>query len=422
MPITCTSKTEHYTTGKKLLEHYDLNEDGVIERAESIDAGQDYFDDKITKEELDFVVLCYNLKSIDAACEAAGPEKCIQHVKVLDDHNHPISYATVKCNGQTVETDLYGITGFSLDEGKSYTVNASKAGYECHVCKKNFTACTSTISLLLKKKKCSQTIQVKDDKGNVLRQAKVVVDGTTKYTSMFGGPCSFELTSGVEYEAVASKSGYECHDCKKSFTACISTITLILKPTELPPPEKGYLTVNTSPTGASITADGVSCGLTPVTNCELASGSKTVTIAKSGYDTESRTVTITAGETTNLGTITLTPEPTPTEDIVIEDVCIKRSRIYFKICNRGSTTSSKGTAYCYVAGIFFDTKDYRALRAGRCHGYYFSKRYTDTDKEIKVCAFEHKNCMIISETASITFTSSPPNAAVLVDGTRIGDT
>ena len=78
------------------------------------------------------------------------------------------------------------------------------------------------------------------------------------------------------------------------------------------PPATGFLTVNTSPTGASVRVDGTSCGTTPVTACVVPVGTgKTVTITKTGYQTETRTVTITEGATTDLGTITLTPTPAP---------------------------------------------------------------------------------------------------------------
>jgi hypothetical protein len=88
------------------------------------------------------------------------------------------------------------------------------------------------------------------------------------------------------------------------------TVTGHLK-SAVAPPTKGYLSVDTSPTGATVTVNGVSCGTTPVTACELSTGSKTVTIAKSGYNTVTRSVTISAGQTSNLGTITLTPTGAP---------------------------------------------------------------------------------------------------------------
>ena len=73
----------------------------------------------------------------------------------------------------------------------------------------------------------------------------------------------------------------------------------------------GFLTVTTSPvTGASVSINGTSCGTTPVTACVVPVGTgKTVTISKAGYQTETRTVTITEEETMNLGTIVLTEIP-----------------------------------------------------------------------------------------------------------------
>jgi len=79
---------------------------------------------------------------------------------------------------------------------------------------------------------------------------------------------------------------------------------------EVAPPAKGYLTVNTSPTGALVTVNGVSCGTTPVTRCELSLGSYQLTITKSGYETVERGIGIAAGEM-DIGTIALTPTAAP---------------------------------------------------------------------------------------------------------------
>ena len=77
-------------------------------------------------------------------------------------------------------------------------------------------------------------------------------------------------------------------------------------------PQKGYLKVDTSPTGATVMVDiAFPCGTTPVTKCELDTGTKTVKITKSGYDTVIKTVTIVAGQTSDLGTIILTPTTAP---------------------------------------------------------------------------------------------------------------
>ena len=104
---------------------------------------------------------------------------------------------------------------------------------------------------------------------------------------------------------------------------------------EVTPPTKGYLTVNTSPTGATVTVDiAFPCGTTPVTKCELDTGTKTVKITKSGYNTVTRSVTITAGATTDLGTITLTLTGVPPTGIT-------KSEFIAEIQSRGVIDLSK---------------------------------------------------------------------------------
>lgn len=73
-------------------------------------------------------------------------------------------------------------------------------------------------------------------------------------------------------------------------------------------PEKGYLKVTSSPTGATVKVGTITCsGTTPITACELPVGSNyTVTISLTGYITETRSANITAGATTYLGTVSLT--------------------------------------------------------------------------------------------------------------------
>ena len=88
------------------------------------------------------------------------------------------------------------------------------------------------------------------------------------------------------------------------------TVSATLESEVAPPAEKGYLTVNTSPTGALVKVNGVSCGTTPVTRCELSPGSYQLTITKAEYNTVSRGIGIAAGEM-DMGTITLTPTAAP---------------------------------------------------------------------------------------------------------------
>jgi len=75
-----------------------------------------------------------------------------------------------------------------------------------------------------------------------------------------------------------------------------------------PAPTTGTLRVTSSPGGASVTLDGTPFGTTPVEQSGVSPGIHTVQLTKSGYQTETRQVTITAGMTTTLNVV-LTPIP-----------------------------------------------------------------------------------------------------------------
>lgn len=111
----------------------------------------------------------------------------------------------------------------------------------------------------VRKPLCIQRIRVKDDSGNAISQAKVTVNGSVKHTSLFGAPCSFNLNPNVEYEAVASKTGFVCLVCSESFTACTSTITLTLKK---PGATTADITFDSTPKGAEVRVDGAVIGNT----------------------------------------------------------------------------------------------------------------------------------------------------------------
>jgi len=73
-----------------------------------------------------------------------------------------------------------------------------------------------------------------------------------------------------------------------------------------PAPTTGTLRLLSTPSGASVTLDGIPFGTTPVEQSGVSPGTHTVRLTKAGYQTETRQVTITAGMTTTLN-VTLTP-------------------------------------------------------------------------------------------------------------------
>ncbi len=72
-------------------------------------------------------------------------------------------------------------------------------------------------------------------------------------------------------------------------------------------PTTGTLQIASSPQGASVTVDGTPVGTTPV-QVTAGAGPHTVVLTKSGYQTATRQVTVTAGQTSYLN-VTLTPTP-----------------------------------------------------------------------------------------------------------------
>ncbi len=72
-------------------------------------------------------------------------------------------------------------------------------------------------------------------------------------------------------------------------------------------PTTGTLRISSSPQGASVTVDGTPVGPTPV-QVTAGAGTHTVVLTKPGYQTATRQVTVTAGQTSYLN-VTLTPTP-----------------------------------------------------------------------------------------------------------------
>ena len=67
-PITCTDPTPHFASGCELLLHYDANNDGKIDKAESKQAYRDYLNYELTDKEFPFVIKAELRKGINTLC------------------------------------------------------------------------------------------------------------------------------------------------------------------------------------------------------------------------------------------------------------------------------------------------------------------------------------------------------------------
>jgi hypothetical protein len=81
------------------------------------------------------------------------------------------------------------------------------------------------------------------------------------------------------------------------------------------PPPVGAISITSTPSGASVTLDGVSHGTTPATLTGITPGSHTLVVSSAGYQTSTQALTVTTGQTTSVNVIlvpVITPTPTPT--------------------------------------------------------------------------------------------------------------
>jgi cytochrome c biogenesis protein CcdA len=191
--------------------------------------------------------------------------------------------ATVKVDGETRTSPAE----FILLPG-TYTVEISKPGYE---------TITDSVTIVVDKAVIkSYTLTPSLGALSITTTptgAKVTVvspEGFVPRVSCPATPCTFELLPG-NYAVKVEKTGYDTITDSVTITLGVTTsksYTLT--------PSKGTLSVTTTPTGASIKV-GAETKTSPC-NFTLAPGTYTVTISKTGYDTITDTVTITAGLTT----------------------------------------------------------------------------------------------------------------------------
>jgi hypothetical protein len=138
--------------------------------------------------------------------------------------------------------------------------------------------------------------------------ANVSVDGTPIGTTPI---THYELPVGTPVVSL-TKSGYTPVSQPTTITAG-ETTPFDVPFIPIPPENKGALSVTSTPTGAAVTVDGASIGTTPISAYELTVGTKSVSLTLEGYETATQSVTIVAGETNDMGTVTLTEVVVPTD-------------------------------------------------------------------------------------------------------------
>ena len=131
--------------------------------------------------------------------------------------------------------------------------------------------------------------------------ANVYINGTYKGVT----PLTLNLTPGT-YEVKLTKQDYQNYTTTVTLNPIESkTLNLSLTPTF------GYLTVTSSPSGATVIIDGKEVGSTPLEKHRLSTGRHQIAIRKNGYREENFTLTIEAGKEVKKN-VELTPIQTTT--------------------------------------------------------------------------------------------------------------
>lgn len=301
-----------------------------------------------------------------------------------------LTSAYVSGGGYGGYTNSYGYVSYSgLDYG-SYSFSASKSGYYGNsgtvTISNSNTSPSITIYLTPIEEEeeddtvyGSITVYVYDaDTGSTISGASVSGAGTTKSTNYYGYTSYSDLDVG-SYYFTASKSGYSSGSGSTTITASNTsrTVYIYLTP-EVVTPTSGSITVyvKDANTGASISGATVSGGgYSGTTNSSgyksfsgLSFGSYTFIASKSGYSSNSGSVSISTSTTSNSVTIYLTPTPTTGSiTVYVKDADTGAYISGATISGDGSgTTNSSG--YKTFSGLSFGSYSFSASKSGYYSG------------------------------------------------------
>ena len=206
----------------------------------------------------------------------------------------------------------------------------------------------------------------------------------------------------VDHYITVSKNGYYDYQYDAGSLFSIGdyvTVNAIL----IPIPTNGYLSVSSSPSGAIVYIDGIYKGTSPLT-VTLATGTHSIRMVMSGYNSWSGSTTVNAGQTTS---VSATLDPTVTYGYL-------------------SISSSPSNADVYINGVYKgDTSFTIGLNPGtyqvvvKKSGYtsYSTTATVNTGTTTSVSA-----SLQPSANAYVQIASYPSGAAVYIDGTYVGNT
>jgi hypothetical protein len=186
-----------------------------------------------------------------------------------------------------------------------------------------------------------------------------------------------------------SKSGYQLYSTDIEVKPAATSNVMA---TLVPNTQYGAISVSSNPTGASLYVDTIYQGVTNQVVSNLAVGSHTVALKKSGYQDYTQTATVNSGQTTYLS-VTLSPLVSPTTGDLDVSSSPSGASVYLNGAYKGETRSS---GPLYITGLAPGSYSTVLKKSG----------YTDYSTTAKIVAGTTAQV-----TAVLQPTSTPPTTA-----------
>jgi hypothetical protein len=295
------------------------------------------------------------------------------------------SKATIVLDGTTKGTTPANLNGISVG---SHTLVLKKSGYNDYSTTVTVSS-GNTTSISASLITTPGSISVRSTPSG----ASIVLDGVIKGTT----PANLTGISVGKHVLVLKKSGY--NDYSTTVTISSGKITSVSATLTV---STASLIVNSKPSGATIILDGTAKGTTPANITGLSQGTHTLILKKSGYDDYSTTVTVSSGKTTSItatlksATGTISINSTPSGATIVLDETLH------------GTTPNNLTEISVGAHTLVLKKS----------GYndYSTTVTVSSGNTTRVSA------NLSASTGSISVSSIPPGATIILDGTTRGIT
>ena len=300
--------------------------------------------------------------------------------------NALLSSAYVSGGGYGGYTNSSGYVSFSGMSFGSYTFSASKSGYYSNSGSATISSTNSSRSITIYLTPIveeeeddpitgSITVYVYDaDTGYTISSATVSGAGYTKSTNSYGYTSYSGLSIG-SYSFTASKSGYYSSSGSTTITTSSTSKTVYIYLTPIDDtPTSGSITVyvKDANTGSAISGATVSGGgYSGTTNSygykvfsDLSFGSYTFTASKSGYSSNSGSVSISTSTTSNSVTIYLTPIPTTGSITVYVKDAETGSYISGASISGDASGTTNSSGYKVFSDLSFGTYSFTVSKSG----------------------------------------------------------